>query len=115
MITFLLSLTLSGITSAAKLGFDLRLVNIEIYLHYIVCAIISFSLNNTWRCGVFVSEPGVKFEPPLVKYFVLQNYRLTTCPAKFKETWKKGTFSKSCAKMVRLLKTKSQMRKSKNI
>ncbi len=61
-----------------------------------------FSLNNTWRCGVFVSEPGVKFEPPLVKYFVLQNYGLTTCPAKFKDKYKKGTFAKSCTKMVSL-------------
>ena len=51
---------------------------------------------------MFVSEPGVKFEPPLVKYFVLQNYGLTTCPAKFKDKYKKGTFAKSCTKMVSL-------------
>ena len=86
MISLLLSVTLS-VSSAAKLGFD-------------------ESLNNTWRCGVFVSEPGVKFEPPLVKYFVLQNYGLTTCPAKFKDKYKKGTFAKSCTKMVSLVSTK---------
>ena len=51
---------------------------------------------------MFVSEPGVKFEPPLVKYFVLQSYGLTTCPAKFKDKYKKGTFAKSCTKMVSL-------------
>ena len=59
-----------------------------------------FSLNNTWRCGVFVSEPGEKFSEPLVKYFVLQNFGLTSCPPSFKETYKKGTFSKKCAEMV---------------
>jgi len=57
------------------------------------------SLNNTWRCGVFVSEPGEKFSDPLVKYFVIQNFGLTTCPPSFKETYKKGTFSKKCAEM----------------
>ena len=59
-----------------------------------------FSLNNTYRCGVFVSEPGAKFEPPLVKYFVHQNYGITSCPAKFRDRYKKGTFSKKCAEMV---------------
>ena len=52
------------------------------------------SLNNTWRCGVFIPEPGVKNSEPLLKYFVLQNYVLTSCPASFRDRYKKGTFAK---------------------
>ena len=52
---------------------------------------------------MFITEPGEKFVEPLAKYFVLQNYGITSCPAKFRDTYKKGTFSKKCAEMVKLL------------
>ena len=59
-----------------------------------------FSLNNTWRCGVFVPEPGVMFEEPLATYFVMQNYGVTSCPATPEETDKEGAFATKCAEMV---------------
>ena len=59
------------------------------------------SLNTTWRCGVFLPEPDTVGEPPLAKYFVLQNHYPASCPATFKQTYKKGTFSKKCTQLVR--------------
>ena len=58
------------------------------------------SLNTTWRCGVFLPEPDTVGEPPLAKYFVLQNHYPASCPATFKQTYKKGTFSKKCTELV---------------
>jgi len=57
------------------------------------------SLNSTWRCGVWIPLPDTKYEEPLAKYFVIQNQIPATCPARFKDTYKKGTFAKHCAKM----------------
>ena len=66
-------------------------INLELF----VC-----SLNSTWRCGVFLPEPDTVGEPPLAKYFVLQNHFPASCPATFKQTYKKGTFSKKCTELV---------------
>merc|ERR1719510_2915380 len=57
------------------------------------------SLESSWRCGVFLPEPDTTGEPPLAKYFVLQNHFPATCPASFKETFKRGTFSKKCKEL----------------
>ena len=62
-----------------------------------------FSLNNTWRCGVFVPESGVMFEEPLATYFIMQNYGVTSCPATAEETDKEGAFATECAEMVTLM------------
>ena len=58
------------------------------------------SLNSTWRCGVFLPEPDTTGEPPLAKYFVLQNHYQAACPATFKYTHKRGTFSKKCIELA---------------
>ena len=44
---------------------------------------------------------GEKNEIPLAKFYEIPSQK-ATCPAKFKDTWKKGKFSKKCGKLVRI-------------
>ena len=55
--------------------------------------------RDTWTCGVFIA--GEKNEIPLAKFYEIPSQK-ATCPAKFKDTWKKGKFSKKCGKLVRI-------------
>lgn len=41
---------------------------------------------------------GERNEIPLAKFYEIPAQK-ATCPAKFKDTWKKGRFSKKCGKM----------------
>ena len=50
---------------------------------------------------MFLPEPDTVGEPPLAKYFVLQNHYPADCPAAFKHRRKRGTFSNKCTELVR--------------
>ena len=53
---------------------------------------------------------GERNEIPLAKFYEIPAQK-ATCPAKFKDTWKKGRFSKKCGKMVRIGSSYMEMRK----
>ena len=54
--------------------------------------------SESWSCGVFIA--GLPNEIPLAKFYEIPAQK-ASCPAKFRDTWRKGKFSKKCGKMGR--------------
>jgi len=52
--------------------------------------------EGSWTCGVFIA--GDPNEMPLAKFYEIPSQK-ASCPAKFRDTWRKGKFSKKCGKM----------------
>jgi len=54
--------------------------------------------ESSWSCGVFIIDSEGLLEPPLGQYYELPAQQ-TECPAKFKDTWKRGKFAKKCGRL----------------
>ena len=56
----------------------------------------SLGPESSWSCGVFVTNEAMS--PPQGQYYQLPS-QLTDCPAKFRDTWKRGKFAKKCGRL----------------
>merc|ERR1712106_1298499 len=72
---------------------------ISMFLFLSICShLASAQANNqdSWSCGVFIAgEPN---EIPLAKFYEIPAQK-ASCPAKFRDTWRKGKFSKKCGRL----------------
>ena len=68
----------------------------------IISSSLSLSLSQdltpetSWSCGVFLVNDVMS--PPEGQYYQLPP-QLTDCPAKFRDTWKRGKFAKKCGRL----------------
>ena len=67
--------------------------------------------GSSWTCGVFIA--GDQNEIPLAKFYEIPSQK-ASCPAKFRDTWRKGKFSKKCGKMVRYRQTGPELARAKS-
>ena len=54
--------------------------------------------ETSWACGVFITGGDGLLSAPQGQYYELPSLQ-TQCPAKFRDTWKRGKFAKKCGRL----------------